>query len=235
MSDQDKSTSESLADQIQALPPKERLEALKLQAEIRSLKRSRIKDPTFWRDLVGILAVVGTVVYSAVNFVDHQQSKQKFEVTHEVITLVEKLHDKDVAVQESAAILLSAWGEQALPLLLRSVSLDRTAGSSALRQALELIGREKPRIVLDPLRNQTTKLFLAVMHGDAAAVDPLLKHILLLGELASLGQKEESRRLLEGFSDDLGCGGGDHAGEVISVDQTAICEDLDVSLEKLKD
>jgi hypothetical protein len=227
-------SSTNLEEQIEELPPKERFEVRKLQAEIAELRRSPLRDLKFWRDLLGIVAVVFTVVYSSIEFLAQHRAKQRFEVTREVIELVEKLHGPDKEERQSAAILLAAWGEHALPILLRSVDAERHPGFSGLAQALTIIGRERPGSVLDPLRKRARYLFDSVLSGDKDGVDPLLNHIVLLGDLASLGDQNASRQLLSSFARDLRCEDEEwpNDSKVPKVDWTAICLHLHSSILK---
>jgi hypothetical protein len=212
-------------------------EATKADQEILQLKRERIsrwKDLTWWRDLGGILSVVATLIYGVVTFLDQQQKKHEFEVTQNVITLAEKLHATETVDRKTGAILLSAYGTQVVPILLNFVSVEKPAGSSGLATALTLIAVEKPSLVLKPARERAESFFKGVSGGDKNAVDPLINHIVLLGDLAGLGEGGKTRTLLSGFQEGFNCSDLESAiGSVDKVDRRALCSHISQTIAKV--
>ncbi len=142
--------------------------------------------------------------YGVVNFLDQQEERNRFNVTKEVIRLVEKLDAGDA----NAATLLAAYGEHAVPVLLNHVAFARLATTkdkqraAELRRALRLIMRSDEGAVLKPLRGRAENAYKDLKGNDSDATQPLTNYIYFLSRLDDSGETTE---LLCDYQDDLAC------------------------------
>ena len=200
------------------------LRAKKLQAEIRNLekecqkldeeianlrraRRSRLKDVTWWRDLFGIVSVLVMLFLSGWGFLSELKERGRFQITAEVIRLVEKLRADDPAEREHAAILLAAYGEHALPILLNDLQIAERAESGAAKALVTIArtGQKGSKLVTLALRERARTSFQAVLGRDEERVQALINCLLVLGEIGGLDRKSDTAALFQEIQEGLDC------------------------------
>ncbi len=175
---------------------REKAELDKLKAETTKFNEETKKlqgEKRVWRRENAIafftaLSMGASIIIAFFTFLGQQSDRDKFNVTKAVIELVDKLRTSS---DGSYAILLSAYEEHAVPILL--ISLNKVGSETfvtGVTEALRLIAEKKPNDVIPMLNNRTRSIFKAVTAGDAPKVEPLLNHIGALGNLRKLGSKK---------------------------------------------
>lgn len=174
---------------------------------------------------MGVSIIIGgvSIIVGFFTFLDQQSDRDKFNVTTEVIKLVDRLRTSN---DGSYAILLAAYEEHAVPILL--VSLNKVGSETFVTgviDALKLIAEKKPNAVIPMLNNRTRSIFKAVTDGDASKFEPLLNYIEALGHLRKLGSTNESEKTLSELYTKLKCSENKKPSgiEVKPEDRTSIC------------
>jgi len=197
-------------------------------------------------NFTGLFAVVSGIVglFIAVgNYMDQQEQKLKFQVTREVIQLVEKLgddpQDDNRGAKKNYALLMASYGKHAVPILLNvmeSTSIDDTTLLPGITEALFAISNEVPNAVSIPLMSRSQSYLKDVLTGDENRVDALINTIKTMAKFGSSRQAGELIIELEQFQTDLGC--PDKRDEpyqkVKKVDQKSICNEIQKTLKNLR-
>ncbi len=172
-------------DEVQPEPDsdaeKKRLEVEKLRVEIKEIRSRTHGFSTTVRNWSGIAGLLVTVIslfaagaglyYGYHDFrtrseieSDRQARQLDFEVGREIIELSQNLSASDKTKRTNAAILLSAYEEHSVPILVASLHTQDQALADAIIRSLGLI-LEKPRLrgypgfVANPLIEETESLF----------------------------------------------------------------------------
>ena len=186
------------------------LEKQKLQIEIEEIKlkieseRNKIeseKNKGFrenlrsWATAILAFLAVGsgivTLWIQSETFLRQKEREQNFVLNKEMITLVDQLNENDIRKQENAAILLSFFKKDAIPILL--MNLERSQNPKATIESLKLIkeNREKkPQEVLDPLIKSARKIFSASEIADDKDLLAFSNFVEALGELGKEKEKD---------------------------------------------
>jgi len=220
----------------QAEADKAAKETEKLAEEIKELKERKPYDRhniIWWRDLIGILAVALSIVYGVINFIDQQRTKIKFQITKEVVTLVQQLSDGSEQSHGNMAILLAAYGKHVLPNLLNALTVSDSPG---LLTALSLVAQKDPKAVSKPLIKRAESDIGSVLQNEKHKILSFKNYIKALGELGSLGDTEPTITTLKGFQEKLDCEQLKEQGNFTLniLDRRAICEEIANACEKIK-
>ena len=223
-------------EQMRAETKKAEKETEKLGEEIKDLQSKKpysYRNFIWWRDLVGIVAVVASLVYGVVNFIDQLKEKNRFQVTREVVTLVQQLSQGSEQVQGNTAILLAAYGEHVLPNLLNALTVSDSPG---LLTALSLIAQKDPEAVSQPLIKRAVSDIGGVLQGGEHKIISFKNYIKSLGELGSLGDTKPTITSLKGFQEKLDCEHLKKQGNFTLdiLDRRAICEEIANACEKIR-
>lgn len=166
------------------------MEKKKIEVEIQKLRKSEQsawKSITGWRDLLAILSVILTLGVGVHSFSSKLGERNKLLITKAVIDLTQRLGDQNH--QGQAAILLSAYGGHAVPVLLNSL---RRQASDGLLKALELIGTQEPKAVVPPLRKRVNVQLEAALVGSDLAVQLFQNYVKALGAVGELRNPGET-------------------------------------------
>jgi len=160
---------------------KKSLEVEKLRAEVDEI-RARTKGPSAtvarWSGIAGLMLTIiglgagGAGLYYGYqdfstlseNEAERRARQLDFEVGREIIELSQNLSDADKTKRTSAAILLSAYEEHSVPILVSNLPDQDAALTATIVRSLGLI-LEKPRLidkpekVAVPLINETRSMF----------------------------------------------------------------------------
>jgi hypothetical protein len=114
-----------------------------------------------------------------------------------MISLVDQLNKSDTYTKENAAILLSYYNRDAVPILLKN--LERAEKPEATIYSLELI-KEKPAVrsrdIVDPLLKSANKIFATNIIQDDRTIIAFRNYIRALPSLA-IEKKQEVLNLLK--------------------------------------
>jgi hypothetical protein len=229
---------------------REELEKKKLQVEVDEIEqrieseRKRIEaenKSTTW-ERAKILATIGltfisitigivTIWTKSATFLEQREKEQGFRLNKEMLDLVDQLNaDKDYE-QENAAILLSYFKKDAIPILL--MNLRRTNRPEATIDSLKLIKgnkKVKPNEVLDPLIKSAKKVFSSKDVKSDKAIIAFRNYIMALGDLGKEKEKDVTG-LLENLKKQV-------EGKKLDVTDPAvdvITQEIDRSLKKLQE
>ena len=151
-----------------------------------ALKSLLISIPIVITILSGIVAIWIEVS----GFLDRKEKEYAFTLNDNMIKLVKQLNCKNPDEREYAAILLSAYEKDAIPILLWN--LERTDAPNATIKSLSLI-KEKTKIetdkVLNPLLNSARVVFNRECHKPKMNIRPIRNYIMALGELGTEKKK----------------------------------------------
>jgi hypothetical protein len=185
---------------------KEELEKNKLAAEIAELsqkvefeaKKARWSGlrtfTTFTLTFISIAAGLITLIINSSTFLAQRQKMQNVELSQNMINLVDKLNADDTYKQENAAILLSYYNLDAIPILLKN--LERVENPEATIYSLELIKENegvRSNEVIDPLLNSAKKIFANNIIMDDRTVFAFRNYI---RALAYLGMEKKNNVLI---------------------------------------
>ncbi len=232
--DRSGSANDRPAQKLDAEIAKIKKETTKLDEEIRAFRR---QSTPLWRtlglgrDLLGITVVGATLFYGVCNFVQQQEERNKFTVTKEVIDLVQQLRG-DEQGQGNAAILLAAYEERALPVLLNTLTIN---DSSGLLRALDLISQKNPQTVISPLRDRAASEIDLVITGNMEAFRAFKNYVKALGTVRPRAQTDQTIILFRGFQNQLDCENlqeqGDFGLDVL--DRRVICKEIKEACESI--
>jgi hypothetical protein len=182
-------------------------ESSKLDEEIANLKRARgsqLKNLTWWRDLLGIFSVVVMLFFSGNRFLNQQEEASRFQLTAEVIRLVEMLWSDDPAQSEQAAVLLAPYGDKAVPILLDALGIARDPeGGPAM--ALAVMARADPKLVVPLLLKRAGTVYKGVENFDTQRAKSLINYLLLLGKVGDLVDRQKTVKLFDKIEKELDC------------------------------
>jgi len=196
-------------------PEKDRLEKAKLDAEVRELNQkirstnaaSRSESRKLLVTVIGIVVplVIGipTALIQFHNFLDQRHAEQTFEVSRELIELINQLNDPQTvpAMKRAAAISLSLLGDSAIPLLVDNLD---TAGERDVFEttigALEdvLLRQNDPREVLDPVLQAARR----TIRRELAKAEPRTLSVRVYAEAVSRLATATRERLDDGRWDE---------------------------------
>lgn len=154
----------------------------KLQEKI--AQRGRITTiSTFLIALATISTGLWGLFRSGSEFFSQRSQAYEFQVNRDMIELVNKLSSDSVLVRESAALLLSGYEENAIPVLLWSLRQGRTP--DAVIASLRLIGKKKkvePSDVLESLKASTHETLAHIEDAptEQQNIKPLMNHLTAL-------------------------------------------------------
>jgi len=228
---------------------KEELEKRKLQIEVEEIeqriesegKRIEGENKSAKWEHARILATIGltsisiiigivTIWTKSATFLEQREKEQGFRLNKEMLTLVDQLNaDKDYE-QENAAILLSYFKKDAIPILL--MNLARTKRPEATIDSLKLIKENKkvkPREILEPLIKSAKKVFSIKDAKNDKAFTAIRNFTMALGELGK--EKEEDITQLLNF---LKRQFEDKRLVTTDAAEYVITEEIDSSLKKLR-
>jgi len=223
-------------EQIRAETQNIKKQTEKIEEEIKDLRGKKpynYRNFIWWRDRVGILTVVASLVYGVWNFIDQQREKNKFLVTREVVTLVQQLSEGSEQVQSNTAILLAAYGEHVLPNLLNALTVSDSPG---LLTALSLIAQREPEAVSQPLIKRAVSDIGSVLQGDKHKILSFKNYIKALGEIGSLGDTQPAITAMQGFQEKLDCEQLIKQGTFTLdiLDRRVICEEIANACDKIR-
>lgn len=135
-------------------------------------------------------------------FLTQQEEEIIFRVNKELITLVGQLGSKDEVKRANAAIVLAAFEETAVPILLNSLRVETSKKSiEAHAKSLALISTtvDAKRVAL-PLRKQAEALFQKTIEGEKATIVALENYLFALAALQKIDDKEATAEMLRNFS-----------------------------------
>jgi hypothetical protein len=167
---------------------KARLEVDKLNAEIEEI-RARTTGPSAvlarWTGSVGLAVTILSLTAGGVglyygfkdfgtrseNEADRRARQLDFNVGREVIELSMSLSSSDMTKRRNAAILLSAYEEHSVPILVASLRThDQVLADSVIRSLSLILDKprihNKPELVIKPLREEAEELFADELQKD---------------------------------------------------------------------
>ena len=176
---------------------------------------------------------MASLVYGVVNFIAQQKEKNKFEVTREVVTLVQQLSDGSEQVPGNTAILLATYGEDVLPNLFNALTVSDSPG---LLTALSFIAQKDPKAVSQPLIKRAVSDIGGVLQGEEHKIRSFKNYIKALGEIGSLGDTKPAITTMKGFQEKLDCEQLKKQGNFTLdiLDRRAICEEIANACEKIR-
>lgn len=145
---------------------KKELEKQKIEAEIKEIefkiltgKKAKLSEFLKNWTTIGIAAIsIITGFYTLWENLSQRKKEYDFKLNKEIITLSEQLNSKDKYIRENAAILLSAYEKDAVPLLLKS--LERFEKPESIIYSLKLIKeKEETKVILNPLIEIAKEIF----------------------------------------------------------------------------
>jgi len=197
--------SASTPSQPEKLPTKLTLEKRKLNEEVKEIEeRNRVTHRTLlqneirsWTTLVGgMLTGIGaivTLVFQGGNYLDQRKSENQFQVNSEIIKLVNQLNDPRPESQQNAAILLSFFGEQPVPILISQLDIPEGRANNypkpiTIQKSLELIihrdstNQSMINSIVNQLIDQSKSAYGRALRDEKnlSALDNYLETLLLL-------------------------------------------------------
>ena len=185
-----------------------RLEIDKLAAEVRQIEAQLLAGKDWVATLkrkFGVIAVILTVgvggwgLYTGIwTFLDQRERQYEFNVSKELIELSRQLASDDRIERANAAILLSAFEVDAIPILVENLSVtDKEGLHTDIRKSLALIMkknnvRKKPGRVLQPLARQMEAVFDEQVRQPRPSVNAILNYVQTLKVLAQGSQHKTS-------------------------------------------
>lgn len=181
----------------------EQLQRDKLRAEIEQLKVStdaqrqqidtvpkRLSDGVLSSTLtfVAIFTGIGTFYFQSDAFLTQKNKEYEFRVTQEIITLVKQLNSENENEQMDAALLLSNFEDDAIPILLEN--LERTSHPDSTIESLKLVKRKLSRkneehALFDSLLSHAEETFLERINNPNADIQAVLSYVDCLGQLGA--------------------------------------------------
>ena len=159
-----------------------------LEAKNKNAKWDKVKVvTTLALTFVSIIIGLVTILTSSATFLEQQRKNNDFELNKEMIQLVAKLNHADPYEQESAAILLSYFNEEAIPILL--MNLKRTQNPEYTIQSLKLIDDNeniKEGSVLAALINEAENVFNSTNILDKEQLIKFENYVKALSDLGKL-------------------------------------------------
>jgi hypothetical protein len=143
---------------------KEALEAAKLTEEIKDLKvRYKFRALPTIISIVTILATIITAGITACSYIDQERRRYEFELSETMIKVVKDLGSREPVERRAAALLLSAFEANAVPVLILSLATGPANPDTV--EALRLI-KNKKRVnaktdVVEPLLDRAAEEFKA--------------------------------------------------------------------------
>lgn len=180
------------------LPDKEVLERRKLKAELEELKvrtdtqRSARLTLQTWVGVLGGLLAVATGIFAfwrnASNFLDQRRREYEFRVDQEIIALSRQLTSDKPLERQNAALLLSAFEEDAVPMLVSSLRRTEIPELPTwVIASLQLI-INKPRIereeILEPLTQSARLALQDECRSKSSTGESVVNHLQALQKLA---------------------------------------------------
>ncbi len=159
------------------LPPQDLLERRKLASEIREIKtRNRLSKRTFfhneirtWVTLIGgTLTGLATVFGLLLPYLNQRSQELEFKATNEIITLINQLSDPSTPKKVTAAMMLTLYGTDAVPLLISQLDVPCVVGpklfpeQQIIQRSLEEILRKNSKAgdqIVDQLVHQGRIVF----------------------------------------------------------------------------
>ena len=182
---------------------KEELEVEKLAAEVSELKSPWHRFTTGTGILAAVVALGAGAwgLYSAVStFLDQRARQYAFDVSAELVDLSKQLASENRIERANAALLLSAFEEQALPILvthLRHTEIDNlpTDIGYALRLVLAKENM-KPDTVLGPLVEQTRMVLQEESKRATPSIAVVVNYVTTLGTVGAASEHAGSLEVL---------------------------------------
>ena len=172
--------------------------------QIRSEKKSRV-----WTSLsswLPIVSLIATIIYGIFDFLHQQRMRNEFQITKEVIQLVNQLGSANEVETQNAAILLTSLKEHAVPILFSNLNVKEPSFiSQSAEKALGLLAAKDPNLVIPKLLNQTPYLFESVIKGEKTHLPSLLNHLRTTGNLGAIHNPSDTLPMLKVFSTKLKC------------------------------
>lgn len=225
---------------------KEHLEKEKLSVEVAEIEQrikfeevkakwSRRKSfATFMLTFLSIAAGLLTLIINSNTFLQQRQKVQTAKLSQNMINLVDQLNQGTEYRRENAAILLSYYSQDAVPILLKN--LERAADPEATIYSLKLIKQDKkikPKEVITPLIESAETIFSNNVINDDKIVMAFRNYIKAIGELGNQ-QKDEMLKLLYELRNKLAKKDKDKKMEISDSAEHIIRTELDSSIDKLK-
>jgi hypothetical protein len=170
-------------------------EKLRLEVEKLRLDVAAGRGARQWLVLAGgavALVASGWGLYEgASTFLEQRQRRFEFEVSQEMITLANQLGAQDPVERANAALLLSSFEEQAVPVLVSS--LRRTDHPDLRRHLVESLRlilakervRHEPGIVLGPLAREARSVFAEERLQPVPSAERMVNLVIALRDLGS--------------------------------------------------
>lgn len=187
-------------------------EIQKTLLEIDEIK-NKSSENTKWQNIItnyttpvaSILAAVSVgwaLFVGASTYLEQRKLAFDIQLTREMIDLSKQLSSNVDIERNNAAILISAYEEHAVPILVRNLRVTHpTDFADHLIESLSVIMEKeriklKPEIVLEPLIQQTLTVFAAEHQKTEYSLPMMVNHLTALGSLATNAQKEDIVLLL---------------------------------------
>lgn len=230
---------------------KEELEKTKLQCEINEIEQ-RIKSEskkakwempkavaTITLTFISVAIGITTIWTKSATFLEQRGKEQSINLSRQMIDLVNQLNSEDSvkqenAKQENAAILLSYYKKDAIPILLRN--LQRAENPDATIESLKLIKEDtdlSPQDVINSLKKSAKKVFATNKETEEKTVRAFKNYITALGELGT-ERKNEVINLLQNLKNRIEKKGNDSNLELSTTAQHIITTAIDSSLARLQ-
>lgn len=206
------------------LPTKRTLEKRKLTEEVKEIEeRNRVTHRTLlqneirsWTTLLGGmltgLGAIATLIIQGGNYLDQRKSENQFQVNSEIIKLVNQLNDPHPESQQNAAIMLSFFGEQPVPILISQLDIpegraERYPKPITIQKSLELIihrdstNQSMINSIINQLIDQSKNVFRRALRDQKnfSAVDNYLETLLLLKHV----RPKQIQAVLDRMKEDL--------------------------------
>lgn len=228
------------------MPTKEELEKDKLAAEIAELEQkvqfaakkekwSGFKTfTTLTLTFLSIGAGLITLIINSTQFIEQRQKIQRVELSKNMIELVNQLNEDDVYKQENAAILLSYYYLDAVPILLKN--LERVEDPTATIYSLQLIEENKgirPQQIIKPMLQSARKIFANNVIEDEKTIRAIRNYIRALADLGK-ARANEVIKLIEQLRDRITTATSDRTFEISDPAKHIIMNELNVAIKKLQ-
>lgn len=171
------------------------LERRKLAAEVAKLEQEPSRLAVMGGAAVKIVGFVGAVLAAAstgwavYSSLDQRAQERRFRVDQQIITLAGQLAANDPVTRANAALLLVAFEDDAIPILVKNLRFaDRFKSQHDLSNALALV-LETPNIaaaparLFDPLLAETREIFIENSEAERPRVETMLAFLHTISQL----------------------------------------------------
>jgi hypothetical protein len=149
------------------------------------------------------------VIKIAGDYFAQRERQLRFEVSKEVIELSKQLGSDDRIARSNAALLLSEYGEHAVPILVSALGETNKPGlPDRLIYSLELILKkerikENPQLVLEPLLRQTGFAIQEMVKASKPDLESVSNYLAAIGHLAAGCKDARVSKALDAFKKEI--------------------------------